>query len=272
MSRGYSIAYAPPFVQATCGRTNHFHAGPKHLSYAHRLLEDRPEDITRAVHLPLDAAALILGLTLDRTKPKPQLVPLQEQADQQMAVAVKRLLPSITRLHRRDFLPLIELAAPALQQLTASDYKRLKQNMLLLIQADQQVSLFEFRSLALTVEPRVLTTYKKLARLMPETAELLAAVCAAGGTDAERAFASVRLFLPQLPPVPSNAGVLSLAALDRALSALAQLQALEKPRLLNAVICCIEVDGRIEEDEAELFRLVADSLNCPVPALLISRP
>ncbi len=244
---------------------------PKHLSYAHRLLENLPQDIKQAAHRPADAMALILGLTLDHVQPAPQLALLHEQAAAPLAEAVERLLPSLAGLHRRDYLPLVELAAPALQQLSDGDYQVLKRNMLLLIQADQAVSLFEwclFRSVTLSVQPRVASVNKKLAHLMPQVAQLLAAVCAAGGTDSERAFASVRSLLPGLPPVPENAGVLSLAALDRALGALAKLQPLDKPRLLKAVICCIEIDGRVCENEAELFRVVADSLNCPVPPLL----
>ncbi|HLD64798.1 MAG TPA: hypothetical protein VJA19_02025, partial [Pseudomonas sp.] len=55
-----------------------------------------------------------------------------------------------------------------------------------------------------------------------------------------------------------------------AVNKLSQLKPLHKPRLLKALARCIEHDEHISVEEAELFRAVADSLDCPMPPLLLA--
>jgi len=45
---------------------------------------------------------------------------------------------------------------------------------------------------------------------------------------------------------------------------LSQLKPLQKPILLRAIMACINYDGKVNTQEAELFRAIADTLNCPI--------
>lgn len=70
-----------------------------------------------------------------------------------------------------------------------------------------------------------------------------------------------------LPAMVARADA-SLSKLNQALTVLSQLRPLQKPVLLNALARCVEHDGVITTTEAELFRAVADALDCPMPPLL----
>ena len=69
-----------------------------------------------------------------------------------------------------------------------------------------------------------------------------------------------------LPLLPSKAIELSL--LDKVLNLLNQLKPLQKPLVLKAMAKCVTHDNQIHPEEAELFRAIADSLDCPVPPIL----
>ena len=43
-----------------------------------------------------------------------------------------------------------------------------------------------------------------------------------------------------------------------------------KRKVLAACTTCIAYDGKVTIEEAELLRAIADSLDCPLPPLLIS--
>jgi hypothetical protein len=62
---------------------------------------------------------------------------------------------------------------------------------------------------------------------------------------------------------------LDLDKLNKALSDLVRLKPLAKPQLLKACAACITADKNITSTEAELFRAIADTLDCPMPPLVI---
>ncbi|WLI73018.1 hypothetical protein [Halomonas alkalicola] len=57
----------------------------------------------------------------------------------------------------------------------------------------------------------------------------------------------------------------SAADLDWAMARLVRLVQAERAPLLAAMVCCVEQDGRIAPEEAELLRAVAWTLGCPLP-------
>ena len=64
-------------------------------------------------------------------------------------------------------------------------------------------------------------------------------------------------------------GALNLNNLNQALDELARLKPLEKPALLKACAACITADKMVTITEKELFRAIADTLDCPMPPLVI---
>ena len=61
-----------------------------------------------------------------------------------------------------------------------------------------------------------------------------------------------------------------LEALDSSLQRLAMASPQVKKKILKACIACISADSMITIEEAELLRLIADSLDCPIPPFLPS--
>ena len=97
---------------------------------------------------------------------------------------------------------------------------------------------------------------------------VLAYAGANSDTAADQAFqlAVSNLRLAALNILPKN--VVKITHLDEALNRLNQVKALQKPLLLKAMSQCILHDGVVSVAEAELFRAMADGLDCPVPPLL----
>jgi Zn-dependent protease with chaperone function len=249
--------------------------GSGHIAFARDLLDRLPDELTKAVHEPYSARAIIYALLLDDSTAKrhTQMNHLQENADAQTFRIIETISSLVAPLPRRQHLPLLELCIPTLKQLSRPQYKVFKGNMAALIRADKKISLFEwalYRTLTHSMEdarPRVATHLKKQQR---NCQLLLSAVCYAGkNSRAEIAYGAGAKILGLSPEFQLvGAANIPFNELDQALDALAGLRPLEKPRLLKALGACIHADEKVTADEAELFRAVADSLDCPVPPLV----
>ena len=65
-----------------------------------------------------------------------------------------------------------------------------------------------------------------------------------------------------------DASQFSLMHFDRALTAVSLAAPPIKERVLAACNVCVAFDGQITINEAEMFRAIADALDCPSPPLL----
>jgi hypothetical protein len=172
------------------------------------------------------------------------------------------------------------MASAPLRELTASQRAAFVADMTAMIEADLEVSLFEWvlqrmvrRHLepgpAAAAPPRV--RHRALDRVRAECALLLSTLAHAGHDDAGAARSAFeigrqRLGLPDLPLL--DRGRCGLAELDRTLSALDTVTFELKRRTLQAAAACISTDGRVTVVEGEMLRGIADSLGCPMPPLL----
>lgn len=246
-----------------------------HLQEARSTLQRLDERLQRAAHDSEGAEALVYGLLLDsdpglRAR---QLEAIKQRLNLSLALQLDLLEESLLRLDPGQRLPLLDLAMPALKQLDAKAFLALRENMALLIKLDGKVKLLEWTLLRI-IERNLRPGSGKignvaLADLSEACATLLAFLARVGETSdlqTEQAFADAWSGLPFAPrPLP---GAASLRELETALKQLEHLRPLQKPQLLKALARCIEHDGRITADEAELMRAVADILDCPMPPLL----
>lgn len=140
--------------------------------------------------------------------------------------------------------------------------------------ADGQVSLWEWSLYQLLLnnlsEQDNGPANLKLNDLQRECQLLLTVLAAAGQEDPDEISAALHAAERELPFALTAADdVTDMRALSLAVERLRRLQPLQKPALLQAMARCIEHSGIIRPAEAELFRVVADILDCPVPPLLI---
>lgn len=249
---------------------------PAHLAYAQSTLAQLDDGLRQAAHDPYSARALIYGLLLssDREVQTRQMHALAAHADPQVFALLQRLSERLLALNPQFRLPLVELCLPALKQLSVAQHRVFMQCLSILIKADGVFSLTEwslYRVVAHGLDEKPVSGRRKsLTDCADDIACLLAVVAQAGEDDpkgAEDAYQAAAATLSFAVPA-FTADPVPMAQLNQAVARLQRVKPLEKPRLLKALARCIEHDGRIAVSEAEVFRAVADALDCPMPPLL----
>ena len=255
----------------------------EHLAYASALIASFPEAVVSAARDPLGARALVFCLLLDGegSTREAQLRYLAGAAEPPLNAEVQRLAPAVDGVGKESRVAVVDLCLAGLRELSPSQYPEFRTQVQHLVEADQQVSLFEYalqRVLLRRLDPvfgqakRPVIQYYDIGPLLPWCTDLLSALAYFGQPDpqeAARAFdgAAVRL-RPGLRLTIRPAGQASLAAVDKALHTLEGASAPIKKRIVDACAACVGADGRVTVDEAELLRAIADALDCPIPPFL----
>ncbi len=253
------------------------HPQAVHLDYARAQLDEMPAHIKEATATPTDAQALILGLLLDSDV---------NARDQQWRCLSQHLKPAefnqlrplagaAAELPLSQRLPLIELCLTTLKQLSSEQINLLLRLAGALIKADNKISLREwslYRILRHNLQPNRDTQRQlTLTQLASECQLLLSLLAQAGANNsaaAQQAMAKAQLELGKIPLSLLPKEQINLALADVALEKLNQLKPLQKPLLLKAMSQCALDDGKLSLLEAEIFRAIADSLDCPMPPLI----
>ena len=260
-----------------------------HLNYAAQLIDKMPKPIITAVHDAYGARALVYALLLDDDKQvrDNQIKQLQDHADEQVYRDTLRLEPMVQLLDDAAPLALIDLAIAPLREMAVSQYQAFKKNIIALISADKKVSLFEWtlqRILMHHLEPaftgqhpEVKAVYGQLHPVLQQVNIVLSTLSYVGNSDqaeVQKAFESATTefgsHLQGINLLPANQ--CSLKAVGQALDQLVKLKPSPKRRVVRALAKAISNDGQVTVREAELFRAVVDSLDCPVPPLLPGQP
>lgn len=252
-------------------------AMPEHLARAQVLLASLDQQLRDAAHDTFAARAVVFGLLLtdEEAVLTRQWKHLAEVTPTEDWPNLKPCIEAAQHTDPEGRLPLLELALPALKQLSKSQYETFKQTVNYLIAADGRVSLMEWalsRIVFNQLEPRA--PYRKALKLrdcQPECALVLSLIVHAGAQNAEEARGSFQAGAAQLPFddlqwIPRRD--IQLSQLDQAVERLNNLRPLHKPALLKAISRSIFFDQQVSAIEAELFRALADSLDCPVPPIL----
>jgi hypothetical protein len=222
--------------------------------------------------LLLDADAEVLRRQMER---------LRAHADAAVFAETGALQPAAADLDAAARLPLVDLCMPALRGLSPDQYRSFIANVDHLIEADEEISLFEYTLSRILV--RVLNaSFEKKRRtaqicsvnaVATEVSCLLTALARFGQAheaEAHRAFDKSVLVLRSpktafrfLPAEESG-----LAQADQALNRLAEVTPQIKKMVVVAGLQCLVHDGKIKSNEAELFRAIAEALDCPLPPWL----
>jgi len=253
-----------------------------HLDYAVRLLRELPAAVQEAAHDPFAARAVVYALLMDADPESRelQLGILDTKGEPGVPELTRKLLPEVERLGPAHRLPLIDLALPALRDLSISQYKRFQGLVQDLVEADQRIDLFEWtlqRILLTHLAPnfegvrrpgRRLRSNRQLRQVLETILSSLARVGSLSESAMRQSVASAgrTLVKAELQLLPEDK--VGLASLDEALGLAASLDSRAKEHLLRACAQVIAADGEVADSEAELFRAIGDSLGCPVPPLL----
>ncbi|MDB9867829.1 M48 family metallopeptidase [Pseudomonadales bacterium] len=255
--------------------------GGAQLSHARSLLALIPNELLNAARETFSARAIVYLLLLDQdtTVRQRQLNLLQNAADAAVLQRLHEILPLFPAIEPIMRLPLLEIAMPALRQMTRVQYEAFKTNIHELVIADQKMSLSEWALQKFVTKhlgeafdgAHRRPKYKGYAAVRDQCAQLLSVLAytdVTSTTDPQVAFA-VGQELLGLDIELVDKTSLSLNNLNACIDTLAELRPLLKPRLLKACVATITADGIATPVEVELVRTVADSLDCPMPPVVV---
>ncbi|MEY2407912.1 MAG: hypothetical protein QOF48_582 [Verrucomicrobiota bacterium] len=255
----------------------------QHLEYAAQFKAGLSPALVAACEEPLGATALIFGLLLsgDPAVRASQLVSLNRLLPGPVANEVRRLDTEVAALDPSFKLSLAMMALPGLRRMAASQYLLFEKAIADLVQADQQIDLFEFalqKIVLRRLEPQFkpprknATQYYALSRLLPECAILLSSLAHVGHQSPAEIQNAFRLGASQIPEGENLAlmplAQCGLADIDAALDKLNQASLPMKKIVLTGCAHVVAADGTIQWREAELLRAIADALDCPVPPFI----
>src|SRR5262249_21760959 len=122
------------------------HVDPDMISYAQGLNDGMPDVLRVAAQQPFTARALVYALLMDPRADlrELQLTELKAGADPHDFAETSRLVAPVQALADTHRLPLLDMALPALRQMSLQQHRAFRAQVEVLISADQRLSLFEY--------------------------------------------------------------------------------------------------------------------------------
>jgi len=254
---------------------------PLHLRYAQALRNSFSETLQSAAREPLDATALIYALVLspeDALRAQ-QLAEISQRTTAAIAEATASLWLEVVPVAARARLPLVNLALPALRHLRPDELQQFSQALQWLMESDAQIELFEFvlqkivrrqleSELGEIGSPSI--KYQVLTPLVPDCSVVLSALANLSSSRGGDVAAAFQTGAPHLQTKDAGLKLLpreacGLEQLDAALDRLALAALPIKRNVIDACVHVVGADGWIQENEAELLRAIAETLDCPIP-------
>jgi Zn-dependent protease with chaperone function len=247
-----------------------------------KILDAIPAAVREDLRDPFGASCVIYTLLLDSDAPEKnkQMAAFAPMASDEVIVRMAGLEKAMAGLAPEVPLALLDLALPALRQLSPEQYERFKRSVQVLVQADGKITLFEFvvqqiitHRLDTAFLPRgAKETHRSIEPLVNDAVVVLSKVAAVGHADPNETLMAFNAAMKQIPV--SGAGEKQLivdAGLDdvgRALSKFAAARPGVKRVLLDACAHCVLYDKTVTASEAELLRAVAYALDLPLPPMV----
>lgn len=273
---GQAIPIRPEIILASIGALQQ-----TQLTKARQILDQLPRQIRSAAHDTTGARALVYLILFhpEGTHREAQMELLQKHADPLVLKELIKLLPHLESIPVETRLIVVDLSLPVLHQLSPDQWERFRDNIDRLIQADQNLSLFEFGVRQIIREnvgrhfsgaANRVAQYHGLNALIPEISQLLSTLAHLGSKDSKRAFGAALgrsgSFKDRLYFHPEKECTLEKAG--AALEKLSQATLPIKQRTLDWCVFVVASDQTVNPEEAVLLRAIAESLGLPLPPIL----
>jgi Zn-dependent protease with chaperone function len=241
-------------VVASVGRP-----GAQHVDFGARLLAALPQRLRDALHRADEAARVMLALLAD----KPQGGELD---------------PYVQGLAREHVLTLAELAVPAIKAQPQKTRDAFLAELKARVEADRRVTLKELVLLTYLRQrlregagQPIPTRYRKVEELAGDVHVVLSLVAHAARQATDAAFAKGAQVLELGWREPLGVESLNAERIGASLERLRQLAPFAKPGVLKSCVEAAAADGVFRLAEAELVRMVAATLDCPIPPILAAQ-
>ena len=254
---------------------------PRHIEWASDFLTSVPAPISEAAREPFSARALVFALLLadDESVRQKQTDLLRSLTDPTTFQLVMKLSGPVDQLGARARRVLLDLALPALRQLSGPQCTQFNQVIKSLIDADETISLFEYmlrRILAKYLPPpgtppaTTQMTFYSIKPLLPDIELILSALAAADDKDPAAVASAFRSGSARIDPdaTLSFQPSVSMEALDAAIDRITPASPGVKRRVVDAAAYCVAADGLVQTGEGELLRAITTAWDCPLPPLL----
>ncbi len=223
---------------------------PKTIDFAARLLAELPMVVREALRQPEGAQAAMFAL----------------------AGQANRLTPHVQPVARSYMLTLADLAVPAIKRQKQQERDRFLADLAALVVSDRRVTLRELVLLTLLRQrlregagQPISTQFQKVEEVAADAHLVVSLVALAAGAGVQAAFEKGAAVLKLGWRSPLAAEQITSAKIGGALERLRHLAPFAKPGLLKACVEAAGADGVFRIAEAELIRMVAATLDCPLP-------
>jgi uncharacterized tellurite resistance protein B-like protein len=252
----------------------------QHVDYAARLLARLPSRLREALHRADEAELAMFALALEPEEAtrEIELNALAARRGAEMRAKAADLHVYVGGLARNHMLTLADLAVPAIKEQRQKARDAFLSDLAAVVEADRRVTLREFVLLTLLRQrlregagQPIRTQFRKVEDIASDAHAVLSlvAIAAQGGSRAAFEKGAAVLKLGWQAPLAPEA--LSTARVSESLERLRHLSPFAKPALLKACFEAAAADGTLRLSEAELVRMVAATLDCPVPPLLAAQ-
>ena len=253
------------------------------LANAARLRESLPVEIKELLQQPRGAQAVVFGLLIAGDEGS-ELQCLASHTDARTLAAAQQVAALVQSWHSSHSIALLDLSIPVLRRFSPQEYQEFIAVLDALVNADQQLDLFEFTLQSVIRRhldrffrktPPAPIRFRAFPQLRQELETLLNAVSGVGTRTPEQAAAALAagqknladhgVYL-EITPRPA-----SLADVADALQKFDASTPLLKKQLLMACATVAAEDGQVSSEEAEMLRAIADNIGCPMPPLAVAR-
>jgi Zn-dependent protease with chaperone function len=236
--------------------------GAQHIDFGARLLASLPQRLRDALHRADEAEAALFAL----------LAAPAGRGDSPKSAELRVYVENFARNH---MLTLADLAVPAIKAQPQPARDRFLAALADLVAADRRVTLQEFVLLTFLRQrlregagQPIATRYRTIEEVSGDAHAVVSMVALAAKEGAGEAFEKGAAVLKLGWGAPLGAQALTLPKIDEALERLRHLAPFAKPGVLKACVAAAAADGSFRLGEAELVRMVAATLDCPMPPVI----
>ena len=254
------------------------------VEFSELMVNEIPTPLLYAARETFTARCVVFASLLDAADDirQRQLAIIKDQAIKGTVESTLKMSEQLKQLPKTLRLAVFEIIQGTLSGMSPAQYPVFRQTVNALILADEKVSLFEFflshhlivhLDRCFNAQPKRRNLINHSSQLTQEIAQILSVLVVAGNNEHAQREATFAKAISSVLPEISNAANRFVAewnpqrlsqALQNARKAVPQV----KKEILSAAVVAISHDKIYTVDEVELFRAIAESLDCPVPPLV----